>query len=226
MQRLRLRFSRGKEIRFISHLDIVRLWQRACHRAGIPLAYTEGFSPHPRISLAAPLPLGVTSEAELMDIFFSKWITPHFFTAAVSRQLPPGIEILQVTQIPPVMPSLQSQVGHAEYRVTIGTDEGPQDIEQSISQLLSLKQLPWQHQRDTGTRNYDLRALVDDIWLIDWEPPYATIGMRLRCDSNGSGRAEQVIAALGFGRPAAIHRSKLIMKGKRPAPARTGDAGL
>ena len=226
MQRLRVRFCRGEEVKFISHLDIMRLWYRALNRSGISVAYSEGFTPHPRMSLAAPLVLGVTSEAELMDIFFSKWITPHFFTAAVSRQLPPGIEILQTTQIPPVMPSLQSQVGHAEYRVTIGTEEGPQDIEQAISKLLSLKQLPWQHQRDTGTRNYDLRALVDDIWLMDWESPHATIGMRLRCDSNGSGRAEQVIAALGFGHPAAIHRSKLIMKGQRPAPARTGDAGL
>ncbi|MFC2019602.1 TIGR03936 family radical SAM-associated protein [Chloroflexota bacterium] len=226
MQRLRLRFSRGKEIRFISHLDIVRLWQRACHRAGIPLAYTEGFSPHPRISLAAPLPLGVTSEAELMDIFSSKWITPHFFTAAVGRQLPPGIAILQANQIPPAMPSLQSQVGHAEYTVTISTDKEPLDLEQSISQLLSLEHLPWQHQRDTGTRNYDLRALIDDIWLIECQPPNGTIGMRLRCDSNGSGRAEQVIAALGLGRPVAIHRSKFIMKGKRPAPARNRGTGL
>ncbi|MBA7542465.1 hypothetical protein ES705_34786 [subsurface metagenome] len=66
MQRLRIRFCRGQEVKFISHLDILRLWQRALHRAGISVAYSEGFSPHPRISLAAPLPIGVTSQAELM----------------------------------------------------------------------------------------------------------------------------------------------------------------
>ena len=119
MQRLRIRFCRGQEIKFISHLDIMRLWQRAIHRAGIALAYSEGFSPHPRISLAAPLPIGVTSEAELMDISAARRVSPHLFTQAVNRQLPAGIEMLQVYQIALTMPSLQSQVRYAEYKVAV-----------------------------------------------------------------------------------------------------------
>ena len=67
MQRLRIRFCRGEELKFI-YLDIIRLWQRALNRTGVPLAYSEGFNPHPRISLAVPLALGITGEAELMDI--------------------------------------------------------------------------------------------------------------------------------------------------------------
>ena len=213
MLRLRVRFCRGEEVKFISHLDIMRLWQRALNRAGVPLAYSEGFNPHPRMSLAAPLALGVTSEAELMDIVLAKWASPHSFTAAVSRQLPPGIEILQVYQIPLTMPSLQSQVHYAEYRVALETQKGQKDIESAITSLLATKQLPWQHQRDTGPRHYDLRALIDDLWLIDGSTEYCTIGMRLRCDSSGSGRPEQVAAALGFENyPKSIHRTKLILK--------------
>ena len=213
MQRLRIRFCRGQEVKFISHLDIMRLWQRALHRAGVSLAYSEGFSPHPRISLAAPLAVGVTSEAELMDIVCNKWVSPHWFTAAVSQQLPPGIEILQVYPIALSQPSLQSQVRYVEYRVEAETEEGQRDIESAITSLLSTTHLPWQHQRDTGWRSYDLRALIDDLWLIDWHHPYATIGMRLRCDNTGSGRPEQVAAALGFTRyPQSIHRTKLILE--------------
>jgi len=213
MQRLRIRFSRGEEIKFISHLDIMRLWQRALHRAGIPLAYTEGFSPHPRISLAAPLPVEVTSQAELVDIFCAKWSSPHLFTTAVSRQLPPGIEILQVYPVAPTMPSLQSQVSYAEYRVELETEKDQEGIEAALTSLLSVKHLPWHHERDTGTRNYDLRALIDDLWLIDWHGGYCTTGMRLRCDSGGSGRPEQVATALGFTRyPHSIHRTKLVLK--------------
>ena len=213
MQRLRIRFCRGQEVKFISHLDIMRLWQRALHRAGISLVYSEGFSPHPRISLAAPLPVGVTSEAELMDIVGTKWVSPHWFTAAVSQQLPPGIEILQVYPIALSLPSLQSQVRYAEYRVEVETEQGQRDVESAITSLLSKKQLPWQHQRDTGTRSYDLRALIDDLWLIDWHHPYATVGMRLRCDNTGSGRPEQVATALGFTHhPQLIHRTKLMLK--------------
>src|SRR3972149_4559827 len=114
MQRPRIRFGRGQEIKFISHLDIMRLWERAFHRAQISLAYSEGFSPHPRISLAAPLPVGVTSEAELMDIFIAGMVSPHWFTAVVGQQLPPGIAILGVYQAGLTMPSLQSQVRYAE----------------------------------------------------------------------------------------------------------------
>jgi radical SAM-linked protein len=212
MQRLRIRFSRGEEIKFISHLDIMRLWQRALRRAEIPLAYTEGFNPHPRISLAAPLAVGVTSQAELMDIFCSKWVSPHFFTNAISQQLPPSIEILQVYSVAPTMPSLQSQVGYAEYEVKLEMEKDKPEVEAALASLLSVEQLPWHHERDTGTRNYDLRALIDDLWLIDWRRGSCTIGTRLRCDSGGSGRPEQVAAALGFSHPISIRRTKLMLK--------------
>ena len=119
MQRLRVRFSRGEELKFISHLDIMRLWERALGRAQISLAYSEGFNPHPRIALAAPLAIGVTSEAELMDVFITKQVSPHWFTNAVRQQLPPGITILGMYQVAQTMPSLQSQMRYAEYRIEV-----------------------------------------------------------------------------------------------------------
>lgn len=212
MQRLRIRFSRGEEIKFISHLDIMRLWHRAFHRAQIPLAYTEGFSPHPRLSLAAPLAVGITSQAELMDAFCSKWVSPHFFTDAVSQQLPAGIEIMQVFSVAPTMPSLQSQVSQAEYEVELETEKDQPEVKAALASLLAAEHFPWHHERDTGTRNYDLRSLIDDLWLIEWQKSSGTIGMRLRCDSGGSGRPEQVAAALGFSHPNSIRRTKLLLK--------------
>ncbi len=213
MQRLRIKYRRGEEVKYISHLDIMRLWQRALNRAGIALAYSEGFHPHPKISLAAPLAVGVTSEAELMDIALSRQASPHFFIAAVNQQLPADFEILQVVPIAESVPSLQSQVRFAEYTVELETERGQKEVSSAIAHLLSLKHLPWQHQRDTGTRHYDLRELIDDIWLIDCQNKRCTIGMRLRCDSGGSGRPEQVTAALGFTEPPkSIHRTKLILR--------------
>jgi radical SAM-linked protein len=215
MQRLRIKFSRGPEIKFISHLDIIRLWQRAFNRAGIEIAYSSGFTPHPRISLAAPLPLGVTSEAELMDIFCIKGVAPHFFISAVNQQLPPGMAIDKVYPISFDLPSLQSQVSLAEYKVIVDSEKGPQDIKQALNSLMTMRHLPWQHQRDTGPHQYDLRALIDALWVIEWKPPVGILGMRLRCDSTGSGRPEQVAAALGFSkRPESIHRTQLIFRSK------------
>ena len=213
MHRLRIKYRRGEEVKYISHLDIMRLWQRALNRAGISLAYSEGFHPHPKISLAAPLAIGVTSQAELMDITLTRQVSPHFFTAAVTRQLPAGFEILQVVPIAETLPSLQSQLRFAEYTVELATEKGQPELASAIASLLSLENLPWQHQRDTGPRHYDLRALIDDIWLLDCQDRLCNIGMRLRCDSGGSGRPEQVSAALGFTEPPkSVHRTKLILK--------------
>jgi len=142
MERLRIRLSRGQEIQFISHLDIMRLWERALRRAQIPLAYSEGFSPHPRISLAAPLPVGVTSEGELMDVFIAKWVSPHWFTTAVGQQLPPGIEILGVYQIALSMPSLQSQVRYAEYRTEVESEKGQKGVEEQVVSALGFTHYP------------------------------------------------------------------------------------
>ncbi len=211
MQRLRIRFSRGEEVKYISHLDLMRFWERALRRARVPLAYSEGFTPHPRISLAAPLALGVTSDAEMMDITVTRWVTPHWFTSAISQQLPAGIKVLGVYQTAMVMPSLQSQVRLAEYSVAVEPAHGRQEAETAIDRLLGLEDLPWSHQRDTGERKYNLRVLVDDVWIAEWTEERGVLGMRLRCDSGGSGRPEQVALALGLGLPKSIHRTKLLL---------------
>ncbi len=213
MQRLRIRFSRGQEVKFISHLDIMRLWQRALNRAGIAMAYSEGFSPHPRMALAAPLAVGVTSEVELMDIVLTSWVSPHNFMTAMSQQLPSGIAVLQAHPVALTLPSLQSQVSQAEYQVELEMEKSQAEVESALAALLAAEHLPWQHQRDTGPRKYDLRALVDDLWLSDWRRGGCTVGMRLRCDSGGSGRPEQVAAALGFSQyPRSRHRTRLILR--------------
>lgn len=181
-------------------------------RAGIRIAYSEGFSPHPRLSLAAPLAVGVTGESELLDVYTSDSVSPHWFTDAVNNQLPVGISILGVQQVGVMLPSLQSQIRRAEYSVIIERADGPEDVESAIVSLLSSEKLPWYHERDTGKREYDLRELIDDIRLESSNEKRCTITMVLRCGSNGSGRPEQVVLALGFKRyPLSISRTKLIL---------------
>ncbi|MBI4302264.1 MAG: DUF2344 domain-containing protein [Chloroflexi bacterium] len=211
MQRLRVTFTRGEEVKYISHLDLMRLWERALRRAAVPLAYSQGHSPHPHRSLSAPLPVGVTSEGELMDLLLKRRVSPHFFMSEVSQQLPQGIEIRGIQELGLQLPSLQSQVRFAEYRVVVKTEREPKEVEAAIQSLLAQEHLPWQHLRDTGPRHYDLRALVEEIKIVAREDSQYTLGLRLRTDSQASGRAEQVIAALGLPYPQAIHRIKLLL---------------
>ena len=214
-QRLRIKFSRGDEVKYISHLDLMRFWERALRRAEIPLAYSEGFSPHPRISLAAPLPVGTTSEGELMDVFLQRRTSPYFFMREMGQQLPSGIDISEMKEVPLRAPSLQSQLRYAEYHVEVKVDDKkPEEVQQALNALLKAESLPWHHIRDTGVRHYDLRVLIDDIWLITWQDSQCALGMRLRTDNRGTGRPEQVTAALGLSHhPDRIHRTGLILAG-------------
>jgi len=211
MHRLRLKFSRGEQLKFLSHLDLMRLWERAFRRAGMELAYSEGFSPHPRISLAAPLAVGITSVAELMDVFLSGRITDGLFVQKVSPQLPDGIGIMQILPVNIEAPSLQSRLRFAEYSVDMKTDKDGPDIESGVAALLARETLPWHHTRDTGERFYDLRPLINGLWLAGKKDDSCSIGMRLRCDASGSGRPEQVAKALGFSTlPQSIQRTMLV----------------
>ena len=211
MHRLRLKFSRGEQLKYLSHLDLMRLWERALRRAGLPAAYSEGFSPHPKISLASPLALGVTSRAELMDVFLNRAVSPGLFMKKLVPQLPEGIEILEVVPENVQSPSLQSRLRKAEYLVELETDKNAEQITTEMKSLLAKDNLPWHHSRDTGERFYDLRPLIEDLWLIEIKDTLCRIGMLLRCDASGTGRPEQVARALNFTQPpTCIERTKLI----------------
>jgi radical SAM-linked protein len=212
VQRLRLRFSRGSELKYISHLDLMRLWERALRRGEIPLIYSEGYSPHPRISLAAPLSIGMTSEAELMDLTVDRSASPHSVMRGVRPQLPHGLDILEVWHVPLTAHSLQSQLRYAEYRVEVAAENSGEEMRMAVDSLMRTRELPWRHMRDTGPRLYDLRALIDGIWLEEGDTPTYVLGMRLRCGPQGTGRPEQVTAALGVKEhPLSIHRTRLVL---------------
>jgi radical SAM-linked protein len=155
----------------------------------------------------------VTSEAELMDVNLTRWVSPHWFTSGVSQQLPAGLTITGVFPVASTLPSLQSAVRLAEYRVEVESRLSKEEISAKVDAILDLAELPWRHQRDTGERKYDLRALIEDLRVDIWVSWGGVLGMTLRCDSAGSGRPEQVVLALGLpGYPKSIHRTKLVLE--------------
>ncbi|MBI1886679.1 MAG: DUF2344 domain-containing protein [Chloroflexi bacterium] len=217
VQRLRVTFGRGEPVKYISHLDLMRFWERVLRRAGIPLAYSKGANPTAQLSLAAPLPVGVLSSCELMDVFLEERVTPAELVERLGAQTVPGIELLGAREVGVRLPSLQSQVRWAEYRVEVLADGRSRDeVQATVARLLAADSLPWEHRREEQVRRYDLRKLVLDVWVEEPPGETLTLGMRLRTDQEASGRPEQVAAALGFaGRPLRIERSKLQV-GERP----------
>lgn len=94
MQRIRVKYRKGEEVKYLSHKDLMRAFQRAIRRAALPIAYSQGFNPHMRISWGNALKVGATSEEEFAELQFERWLKPHELKERLNNQLPKGLEIL------------------------------------------------------------------------------------------------------------------------------------
>lgn len=215
VQRLRVTFARGDALRYITHLDQMRAWERALRRAGIPIAYSEGFTPHAQIALASPLPVGTTSDAELMDVFLAERMHPREFSERVGAQLPPAMRLVRVEEAGVALPSLQAQVRAAEWEADVAPPPGF-DVERAVADFLAADSVPWEHRREDEVKSYDIRALVKTI-EVEPRPGAVRLRMLLRSDSGGSGRPEQVAAALGLPAPLRLHRTRVVLASASPA---------
>jgi radical SAM-linked protein len=212
VKRFRIRYNRSNKLKYLSHLDMMRLWPRVFRRAGLDMAYSEGFNAHPRLAVAAPLAVGWTGQAELMEIWLENPPPAPTALGLLAARLPEGLVIDQGMYLPLEGPSLQSMVRFAEYQVDMGLDRPSREIAQSVTHLLGLSTLDWTHQRDDETRRYDLRAQIADISVAGTTDEKINLTMRLKNDPSGSGRPEQVVKALGFiANPLRIHRTRLIL---------------
>ncbi len=205
--RYRIRYSKDPSIRFIGHLDLLRTWERALRRAQIPIAYSQGFHPHPRINLGAALPLGYSSECELIDLWIESEIETTEIMSRISRSLPPGIKLSAIDPIPAASPSLQKSIQWAEYLTILDQKTSVEEMKLKVKELLAQDTL----QRQRRGKNYDLRPLLDSIEVIEMED-CATLRMILSSSQQGTGRPDEVLDALGVDASLVrIQRKRLIL---------------
>ena len=205
--RIRVHFAKTEAMRFTSHLDLYRTWERTIRRSGLPLTYTIGFKPHPRINLGSALPLGFTSKDEVVDIWIDHENSLTEIETALQRAIPPGIRINQVVCIDQREPSLQSMIGAAQYEVEML--EVVPDLEARLTQLLHAGEIA----RKRRGKEYDLRPLIYDLSrLPDSREGNQRIHMILSSRDNATGRPEEVVQAIG-GDPASslIQRVRLLL---------------
>ena len=117
--RVRITFSKTGALRYIGHLDLNTIWERATRRAGLPLAYTQGFHPQPKMNFASALPLGFSSRCEMMDMWFNQEMDLTSLSQQLQNAMPAGIGILKVESVDEHEPPLQTQIVSAEYEVTL-----------------------------------------------------------------------------------------------------------
>jgi radical SAM-linked protein len=203
--RLRITFSKTEEMRYTGHLDLHRTWERTFRRARLPIAYSQGYHPQPKINLAAALPLGFTSQAEVGDFWLEKDLALEEIEEALKKALPPGIKIEHVAVVEQREPSLQSQVESAEYIVTL-LDKCSQ-FDDKQAEILGADSLL----RERRGKPYDLRPLIEKLEKIEHDSfNRPRLRMRLAARSGATGRPEEVLDALEIPAQAArIHRTRI-----------------
>jgi radical SAM-linked protein len=196
--RVRARFLKGEEVKFISHLDLAHSMERAARRARLPLAFSEGFHPMPKISFAAPLAVGTTSESEFVDIDLSEVLTHEEVSQRLNGVFPKGLAITESATLPLEAKSLQAVVNLAKYVVRPGfcATVAPGELAEEIRRLFSLESL--RSVRGTGhgnSKEVDVRP-----FLAQWElvpgPERLTLKLAIRMGPKGSAKPEEYFRLL------------------------------
>jgi radical SAM-linked protein len=205
--RLRVTFSKDGPLTYTSHLDLARIWERSLRRARVPLAYSQGFNPRPKLQLAAALPLGHTGEAELLDVWLENPVSVEAFAKALVPVLPDGLAVSEVRQIVVEEPALPTQVAAAEYLVTVEGGRAGNQIEAHIEQVLAAGELP----REWRGKPYDLRPLIERLWVEREGEAEAVLAMQLAARAGATARPEAVLEAIGLGQAFARYRRRCLL---------------
>lgn len=196
MMRFRITYQKTEELRYTGNLDLHKIWERYLRRANLPVAYSQGFHPQPRIQQACPLPLGFLALKEQIDIFIdSDQITAEMLIRNLQAASYPGISLLSVDSVAVNDPAVTTRVEAAEYRVEFLDKLDPAELEKRVTDLLAAEQLI----RSRRGKEYDLRPLIEEM-SVSHSPEDGTkaLSLRLAARQGATGRPEEVISALGY----------------------------
>jgi radical SAM-linked protein len=214
--RIRITFVKQGALRYTGHLDLHKLWERAARRAELPLAYSQGFHPQPKMNMAAALPLGFSSRCEVLDMRLEQEIPLENLPTRLNSTLPSGLQVVEVQQVDERAPALQTQVLSAEYEVTLTEIIDLAELKHKIDSVIESKSLP----RERRGKMYDLRPLIEELQVLESDglpstqeqaPALQRVFMRLAAREGATGRPEEVLDVLGIPfEETKIERTRLI----------------
>ena len=219
-RRIRIQFSKSGALRYTSHLDLHSLWERSIRRAGLPLVYSQGFHPQPKIQLASALALGFLSEAELVDIWLEDngtWALDEI-SEKLQGAFPPGIKILDVREVALKSPALQTLVHSAEYEITLLDEISAALLDEKIASVMDAESILRERRKRSKRKRYtskkptyDLRPLIKELSPLEPEDGKLRLFMRVSASEGATGRPDDILSEMGISIEAArVLRTKLI----------------
>ena len=162
VQRLRVRYAKRGRLRFTSHRDFSRAFERAVFRARIPMAYSSGFNPHPRISYAGAAPTGSASEAEYLELALAQVVVPAEVHALLDEALPEGLDVLEVVESPGG--SLADLLEGSRWRIDLATDRAA--TLDAVERFLAADEALVERMTKKGMREFDARGAVVSLAVL------------------------------------------------------------
>ena len=207
--RVRITFTKQGALRYIGHLDLHRVWERALRRAGLPISYSQGFHPQPKISLAAALPLGFSSRAEVIDVRLNEEIPTEEIHTRLKDNLPLDIKVTDVKSVDERLPALQTLVLSAAYDVHLTEPVIGSELTRKVETLMRAETLI----RERRGKTYDLRPLIELLSVITQADGTVWLKMTLAAREGATGRPEEVLLTLEIEpETARVERTRLIFK--------------
>jgi len=164
VQRIRLRYAKRGPLRFTSHRDFARAFERAVQRAGVPIAYSQGFTPHPKVSYASAAPTGVASEAEYLEIGLRAVVDPDDLVKALDAALSPGLDVLEA--VVAAGGSLADRIDASLWRIEL-PEVGSAQLSAAVDGFREATEVPVQRLTKQGWRTFDARGPVVRIGVQD-----------------------------------------------------------
>jgi radical SAM-linked protein len=174
--RIRIRYAKRGPLRFTSHRDFARAFERAVRRAGVPIAYSQGFTPHPKISYVGASPTGVASEAEYLELGLQAPVDPEELRLALDAALSPGLDVLEAVVVEPgSRGALADRVDASRWRLEI--DLPVDEVRAAVLRFLDAGEVVVERMTKAGRRQFDARAAVVTITVgASLVTPDATVG--------------------------------------------------
>lgn len=207
----RVKFTKEDEIKYIGHLDVMRLFQRAINRAKLPVAYSKGFNPHQLLSFANPLSLGMTSGGEYGDFEMAKDIEPNEIVEGLNSVLPDGIVVLETIRLKDKVDNAMASVDGADYVVELDSSVTSEMIEKYLPDFLSQKEILVMKKTKNNYKETDIRQDIYKIENIS-EGKSAKLFLFLAAGSRRNVKAELVVSSLYHFMGAEFNRFKIRYK--------------
>lgn len=217
MNGLRVKFIRGEEVKYISHLDLMKVFERALRRARLPVAYSKGFNPHPEMVFGLPLSVGVTSEAEYADFGLEETIRPADFMRRLNSQLPAGLKVLDAKK-KITKDNIMASITMASYRIMISAEEHRERefLQEKLKEFIERPAIIVKKETKSKVRDVDIKPMIHQLCLGDSKEGIFTVNSLLSAGSSENLKPELLYDAFAdtFGhgiKLKAIHRTGLFV---------------